>query len=148
MRDAAALAQRGGQSRAQPLQLDAVALWCSAAGKSGKAKRRNICFQSRRISPKLSFQPCRDSEIAPGRHQPLGRVFGLVSLALLPIGDDKIDKAKSRIAGVVSLEGGNRFVDVPRQTARIAKNAKINGRMVRVQRDRFLRQDQRFFGRS
>ena|ERR1700722_1616966 len=100
------------------------------------------------IPPKLGFQPRRDSEVAPGRHQPLGRVLGLVSLAFLPIRNHKIDKAKTWNAGVVGLEGGNRFVDMPRQTARVSKNAKIDGRMVWIQRYRFLRQDQRLLGKS
>ena len=112
---------------------------CSAPGESRHAKRRSICFEPRRISPKLGFQPRRDGEVPPSRHQPLGRVFCLVGLAFLPIGNRQIDKDKTWIAGVVGLEGGNRFVNMPRQTARISKNAKIDGRVVRVQRDRVLR---------
>jgi hypothetical protein len=105
-------------------------------------------LQPRRIAPKLGFQPRRDGEVAPGRHQPSRRIFCLVGLALLPIRNHKISKAETWIAGVVGLEGGNRFVDMSRQPARIAENAEIDGRMVRIQRDRFLRQDQRLLGTS
>jgi hypothetical protein len=96
----------------------------------------------------LGFQPRCDGEVPPGRHQPLGRVFCLVSLTFLPIGNHKLDKAKTWIAGIVGLESGTRFVNMPRQTARISKNAKIDGRMVLGSARSIFGQDHRLLGKS
>ena len=112
----------------------------------GGAKGCGIGLDPCRVAAnELGLEPSADREIRTCRHQLLGRSPCFLRLAGLLIGDHDIGKAKSGASRMIRIEGGNCFLDAPRQAIGISESAQIH---VRAKGDRFLALYDRFFGIS
>ncbi len=76
----------------------------------------------------------------------LCRLLRLLRLIDLLIGDHQVGKAKSRVAGVIGLEGSDGLLDSSRQSIGVSKMAQIVGGIVRAEGQRSFALRHGFFG--
>jgi hypothetical protein len=100
----------------------------SAQRKSGGAKGRLIGVDPPLVAPnELGPTPSRDRELRTRHHETLSAAPGVLRLALLLVGEPNIGEAEPGTARMISLKGGDRFVEPPGMAVSVPERARKTG---------------------